>query len=482
MKFPRTLKKAIWSIDSYLAQRKYPLNEALTYFAVTGTDGKTTTSSFLYEIAQNLGYKPLLLTTVGGKFNGEDIELDIKSSTFFSYSIKSFISNLLQAKFLAALKSLFFLDSEGFNKEKEKHRTTPLASEIRKIILEYEEKGANFFIIETTSHAIDQKRIDGIKFDAVAFTNITNEHLDYHGTWENYAGTKAKLIDRIKENGVLAINSDDKKSYKFLKEYSRSKNLQIFEYSTHDYKDINPKDFFIKINEETNEIIANTKPSEKYLNAKINLLGKYNIYNSLAAIAAFYGFNKENILGIVDGIGKLKNISGRMEVLKENPKVIVDFAHTPNGMYNALSTIERINGGRIWVIFGCAGERDKYKRPEMGKIAYDFADNILITAEDPRSERLPEINNQIISGFKNLEDDFTINTYYEGLEYIPEDKFIVRFDEPNINSRIHAIKYALENAKFEDTVLILGKGHETSINFDGKEFPWNDIEFVKGNL
>lgn len=484
MKLPRILKRLLWKSDAYFAAKKYPLNQSLTYFAVTGTDGKTTTSSFLYEIAKNAGYKPLLITTVGGKFDDKDINLNIKSSTFIAYSIKKFFKSLAKLNLFGAIKAILFLDKKGFEKETEKHRTTPLAAEIRKAILEYEDKGANFFILEVTSHAIDQNRIDGIYFDGVAFTNITNEHLDYHGTWENYAGTKAKLIERLKENGSLAINADDKNSFKFLKKFSEGiiekKNLKVFEYSIQNYQEINPENFFIEVKEK--EIVARKDSNSSTLKSGIKLLGKYNIYNALAAFSVFYGFNSENSLAEATALLNLENISGRMETLHREPDVIVDFAHTPNGMYNALSTIVRKPGTRVWVIFGCAGERDRYKRPEMGKIAYDFADNILITSEDPRSERLMEINNQIISGFKNIDEDFTIQTFYEDLPYNPEGKFIVRFDEPNINSRKNAILYALQNAKKEDIVLILGKGHETSMNYGEGEVEWNDVGFVKENL
>lgn len=484
MKLSRLLKKFLWKIDAYFAIKKYPLNESLTYFGITGTDGKTTTSNFIYELAKNAGYKPLLITTVGGKFEDKELNLNIKSSTFFAYSIKKFFKSLARINLVEAFKAILFLDKKGFEKETEKHRTTPLAGEIRKLILECEAKGANFFILEVTSHAIDQHRVDGIFFDGVAYTNITNDHLDYHGTWENYAGTKAKLIERLKENGSLAINQDDLKSYKFLKKFSEDiilkKNLKLFEYTVQNYQEINPENFFIEIKE--NEVIARKDSNASTLKSGIKLLGKYNIYNALAAFSVFYGFNSENPLAEATALTNLENISGRMEILHHEPDVIVDFAHTPNGMYNALSTIVRKPGARVWVIFGCAGERDKFKRPEMGKIAYDFADNILITSEDPRSESLPEINNQIISGFKNIDEDFTIQTFYEDLPYNSEGKFIVRFDEPNINSRKNAILYALHNAKKEDIVLILGKGHETSMNYGEGEVEWNDVKFVKENL
>ena len=484
----RLIKKFFWALESKLARYKYPLNESLPYIGVTGTDGKTTTCSFLYEIAKEYGYKPLLITTVGTKFEDKFIELDIKSSSFFAYSIKSFIKNLKLLNFVKSIKALLFIDKEGYKNEKEKHRTTPLASEIRKLILEHEEKGANLFIIECTSHALDQYRVAGIKFDSVGYTNITNEHLDYHGTWENYALAKSKLIDLLKEKGSVSINYDDRKSYKFLKQKidNLGNAVKFFEYKAENLEKINQEKFIIELVEKENktEIIAKSinkvKEGKSQYQTSIRIFGKYNIYNALAAFAIFTGFNNTNPDASARGISNLKDIKGRMQVMNEKPRIIIDFAHTPNAMEKALKSIS--TKGKKWVIFGCAGERDRYKRPIMGKIAFENADNILITSEDPRSESLFEINNQIISGFKEIEESFTIQTFYEGLPYNPENKFIIRFDEPNKNSRINAINYAIKNADKEDTVIILGKGHETSMNYGGIEYDWSDEDVVKEAL
>lgn len=487
----RKIKKLFWYIESLIATKKYPLNQSLTYVGVTGTDGKTTTCFFLYEIAKEHGYNPLLITTVGAKFEDKFIELNIKSSTFIAYSIKTFLSNIKKLKFKKAFKALFLQDKKGYSKNIEKHRTTPLASEIRKTILDYEEKGANFFIIECTSHALDQFRVANIKFDSIGFTNITNEHLDYHGNWENYALTKSRLINLLKEGGSVSLNKDDKKSYKFLKRIIKqtNQNLNLIEYQVDNYDKINPEKFLIEVKESTNlkkvfaKSINKVNKDLKQYQTSIKILGKYNIYNALAAFSIFLGFNSSNPNARAKGISNLVAIKGRMQVINENPKVIIDFAHTPNAMEKVLESIKRNKTkGRLWVIFGCAGERDSYKRPVMGKTAFDYADNILITSEDPRSENLFDINNQIIEGFKYVEDVFTIETYYDGLEYNPNNKFIVRFDEPNKNSRIKAINYAIKNASPYDTILILGKGHETSMNYGGKEYKWSDEEVARKAL
>lgn len=483
----RKLKKIYWYIDSLIASKRYPLNKSLPYLGVTGTDGKTTTCHYLYEIAKEHGYTPLLITTVGAKFKDEYIEFDIKSGSFLAYSIKTFLSNLKKRNYLKAIKALLLQDKEGYEKNyKETHRTTPLASEIRKLIIEYEEKGADLFILECTSHALDQYRVYKIEFDAVGFTNITNEHLDYHGNWENYALAKSKLIGLLKDGGAVALNKNDNKSYTFLKEILnnkyKDKNYSLLEYGVKDIEKIKLENFIIEVEDKNNikQITAKSinkvsKDRNQYQTA-INLVGQYNLFNALAAFSVFYGFNDSNPEACAKGIKNLKHIAGRMQIINEQPQVIIDFAHTPNGILNALKSIKNNKTrGRLWVVFGCAGERDKYKRPAMGKIAFDYADNIMITGEDPRSENLFDINDQIIEGFKNQDVEFVIQSYYEGLEYDnSQQKFIVRFDEPNENCRINAIHFAIKNAEADDTVLILGKGHETTINFGGKEIAWSD--------
>jgi UDP-N-acetylmuramoyl-L-alanyl-D-glutamate--2,6-diaminopimelate ligase len=502
----KKLKRIYWKSSAKQAARKFPLNPNLIYVGITGTDGKTTTSSFLYEIAKAYGYKPLLLSTVSAKFDDKKIDANLKSTSFFAYSAKNFLSASSKLKFGKALKNLFFLDKKGFEEQGESHRTTPLAGEIRRLIKEYEEKGANFIILETTSHAIHQYRTYGITFDSIAYTNITNEHLDYHGSWEEYAKTKAQLILQVKENGGVGLNRDDEKSFKFLSDFvkdnGKSKVLNGLSYGLKDSAD--PKNFWISIDHkhEKNTVITASpeKTHDLDIQSHINIFGDYNIYNAMAALSCFMGLfgnhpelKDQGYAKAIKALSDLKDVEGRMNFLLEKPRVIVDFAHTPNAFDKSLSSVRRlitqrydedstevIKPSKLWVVFGTAGLRDKYKRPEMGRIAFEYADNILITSEDPRTESLHEINNEIIQGFKHSDDEFTIETYYEGLKYEPSDeKFIVRFDEPSVNSRRNAIQFALKNAAQEDIILILGKGHETTMCFGTKEYEWNDIEEVK---
>jgi UDP-N-acetylmuramoyl-L-alanyl-D-glutamate--2,6-diaminopimelate ligase len=486
----RRLKKMYWWLSARYSAWKYPINNEHLFVGITGTDGKTTTSSFIYELAKAAGYKPFLMTTVSAKFEDKNVETHLKSTSFFAYSVKNVLASLKSLNVQKAVKNLFFLDKSGFEKLTEEHRTTPLASEIRKLIKEYEQKGANFFILEVTSHALDQHRIYGIQFDSIAFTNITNEHLDYHGTWELYAEAKAGLIRHLKPNGGVAINKDDERSYNFLIDKLKGAPYKIAEYSVKDLSKTNPKKFYIHIDQSEEQTVISAIPSgrkdrlpEHSYDSGISIFGDYNIYNALAAFSCCNNISLATPDKLASSLQKLKDITGRMNFLFQSPSIIVDFAHTPNAFEKALSSVKSLvkNNGRLWVVFGCAGLRDHYKRPAMGKAAYDYADNIIITSEDPRTESLNEINKQIIQGFHSVDDEFTIHTYYPELRYEPEEgkKFIVRFDEPNVNSRRNAITFAVENAGKDDIVLMLGKGHETTMCFGTKEYPWNDIEETK---
>jgi UDP-N-acetylmuramoyl-L-alanyl-D-glutamate--2,6-diaminopimelate ligase len=491
MNTPKTLKKFYWKLSARYSAWKFPINNSHPFIGITGTDGKTTTSSFLYEIAKVAGYRPLLITTVSVTFDDKDVKTHLKSTSFFAYSVKNVLAGLKRGNIKKILKNALFLDTKGFEKTDEEHRTTPLASEIRKLIQEYEGKGANFFILEVTSHSLDQFRVYGIKFDSIAYTNITSEHLDYHGSWERYAETKASLMTYLKPGGGISYNKDDTQSFDFLEKYIEKHNIKATRatYSTENLSKINLKNFAIKVinSEQHTQVTAiplQNKPKDNAYLSGINIFGDYNIYNGLAAFSCFYNFSNEKPGESAAALKNLQDITGRMNFISAHPTVIVDFAHTPNAFEKSLSSASSLvkNGGRLWVIFGCAGLRDQYKRPEMGRFAYLFADNVLITSEDPRTESLYEINNQIIKGFKKIDEQFTIRTYFPDLPYEQDTKFIVRFDEPNPSSRRQAIQYALKNAGRNDVVIILGKGHETSICFGTKEFPWNDIEEVKAVL
>lgn len=337
----------------------------LKVIGVTGTDGKTTTTHMIYEILKAAGKKVSMISTI---------------------------------------------NSPGL------HVTSPDPFVVQKLIKEAVSNKNEFMVLEVTSHAIDQFRFWGIKFEAGVITNITREHLDYHKTFKKYVETKFKLLKNSK-HGVINHN---------LSQISeRPSNVLLFGQSI--------------------------KPT-----LKLKIPGEYNIENASSAIAV------TSALGIDKDLAKkvlqnFQNVSGRMEEIKNKKgiKIFVDFAHTPNGLEQALKALRKLTKGKLIAVFGSAGQRDVGKRPLMGKIAGELADYTVITAEDPRGE-LETINKQILQGIKKGVDFFVIA------------------------DREKAIDFAVNKlAKKGDIVGIFGKGHEKSMNLDGKiEIPWSDKETV----
>lgn len=277
------------------------------------------------------------------------------------------------------------------------HVTSPDPFVVQRLIKEADDEGCEYMVLEVTSHALDQFRFWGIQFEIGLITNITHEHLDYHKSFRNYFSTKLKLLKMAK------------KPVKY-----------------------------------------------KKLKLKLKIPGDYNIENASAAIAA------SNALGIDQELAEkvvenFTGLVGRMEEVKNKKgiKIIIDFAHTPNALEQALKTLRKECKGNLIAVFGSAGQRDVEKRAKMGEIASRLADILVITAEDPRGE-LKEINRQIIKGIKTKVDYFVID------------------------DRQQAIDFAINKlAKTGDTVAIFGKGHEQSLNLDGKrEIPWSDREAV----
>ncbi len=365
----------------------------LTMIGVTGTDGKTTTVNLIYHILASSGLNSSMISTVGAAIEGE-------------------------------------FEDIGF------HVTTPspwMIQRLLKRISNLQVKGKKYVVLEVTSHAIDQHRVWGIDFEIGVLTNVTNEHLDYHKTYENYLKTKTKLLEASK---VAVINKDDK-SYEFIKGALGSGN--VLEYSFSDNADLSVKS--LKVN----------NPA----------LEKFNLYNVLAAALAC----KTLGLTIVDIEKTLPSFilpKGRQEMVFEGTfRVMIDFAHTPNAFEKILSSISVEGGGRIIHVFGCAGKRDAVKRPVMGTISAKYADVIILTAEDPRTEKVEDIISDISSGMD-----------------IKEGKPEVF----KISDRKDAIATAVKMAQEGDFVLITGKGHEKSMNIAGREIAWSDEEAVSEAL
>lgn len=313
------------------------------------------------------------------------------------------------------------------------HVTTPSPWKVQKYLRFALDSGSKYIVLEATSHGLDQNRLAFVDFKIAAVTNITHEHLDYHKSWKGYANSKAKLFENV---DFSALNQDDK-SYMFLKDRAGG---QLITYGVDKTADINPTNYKFKL----------------------KILGGYNLSNALAAAAVCACLEIKKSI-IIKALNNFSKITGRMEEinLEQDFRVFVDFAHTPNSLKQALMSLKSqllAENARLIAVFGSAGQRDRTKRPLMGKVAAEIADLIVLTAEDPRTEEVANICHQIERGFKNKK--------------LGKDYFI-------ISDRQEAIKFAINEAKENDIVGTFGKGHEKSMCFGNKEYPWDEFAAIK---
>jgi UDP-N-acetylmuramoyl-L-alanyl-D-glutamate--2,6-diaminopimelate ligase len=312
------------------------------------------------------------------------------------------------------------------------HVTSPDPKDVQRYLKTAVEADNEFMVLEVTSHALEQFRVWGVDFEEGVITNITHEHLDYHKTFENYLQAKAKLIKNVK---VAVLNRDDP-SFERLQKMISGK---VVTFGLHNNADFNPENFPLKL----------------------KIPGEYNLANALAAAAvtSSLGIDKKIIKKSLEGF---TGLTGRMEEIenKRGIKIVVDFAHTPNALEQALKALRLLTKGRLISVFGCAGARDVGKRPMMGEISAKLADITVLTDEDPRFEDREKII-----------DTITKAATSSGAVL---DKTLFR--EPD---RDKAIKLAISMAKKGDTVGIFGKGHEQSMNYHGVERPWSDQKAVR---
>ncbi|HOU75847.1 MAG TPA: UDP-N-acetylmuramyl-tripeptide synthetase [Candidatus Dojkabacteria bacterium] len=423
------------------------------YIAVTGTDGKTTTSNMIYHILKEAGNKVGLISTINAKIGYKNTE-------------KSFDTGL--------------------------HTTTPAPEQLKDMILKLKKENCTHIIIEVTSHGIAMQRVTGLKFDSVIFTNITKEHLDYHKTWENYAFTKTRLItSHLKPNATIIYNHDNSDSDKYISQVINQKEVNFITYchcDDNDKADITAQiahrenafeiPLTINISKELRTHLPIRQAKNSELRTKLIMIGEYNVQNFLGALGAIVSLN-EDIVKAIKSIQYFPQLKGRMNIIQKKPfMIIVDFAHTPNALEQALKSLNSLPHNKIHVVFGCAGLRDRYKRPAMGKIADDYADNIYLTAEDPRTEKLIDINKAILEGMSGYEEQEKINkncTLYK----TNKNKTVYSFTEDSVKSREDAIRKAIENAKEGDIIISTGKGHEQSLCFGRTEYHWDDTNAIE---
>jgi len=406
---------------------------SLTVIGVTGTDGKTTTSNIIYKILIAAGIKAGMISTVNAVIGDKVLDT-------------------------------------GF------HVTTPDAHDVQKYLAQMVDAGLTHVVLETTSHGWAQHRVDACEFDIGVVTNITHEHMDEHGSYENYRAAKARLFESLewtkeKPQGnprLAVINRDDEKSFDFLNNFIKTNKIN---YGLNENADVRAENieytpagikFDVSLNNlrvaklELEDLSKDIDRAEK-ITVNSKLVGSYNASNCLAALTGtVYG------LGITpeiaaQGIASLDGIPGRMERidLGQNFTAIVDFAHTPNALKVTLETARKMINRKVIAVFGSAGLRDKEKRRMMAEIGAQLADYVILTAEDPRTESLNQILNEMESGIP-------LERRSEGKSYW------------KIPDRGEAIKFAIRLAREGDIVLSCGKGHEQSMCFGKTEFLWDD--------
>lgn len=321
--------------------------------------------------------------------------------------------------------------------------TTPSAIMLQMLFNEMQTAGISYCAMEVSSHSIHQRRIDGIRFDSAIFTNLSGEHLDYHKDMEEYFTVKKRLFDELAEDSYAIINFDDD----YGKRMTGGLKAKILKYGIRD--DVNIKAEDIKYSVKGTSFKAKTPYGE--LNIRTELIGEYNIYNILAA-ASFALVKGVEAKDIEEAVKKFKGAPGRLQKIDRGQgfSVFVDYAHTDGALLNVLSALKRLKKKRIIAVFGCGGDRDKHKRPRMGKVCAELADFLIITSDNPRSEDPKSIIDDILKGLPSGFKDYKVSL-----------------------DRRKAIELSLSMAEDDDIVLIAGKGHEkyqilkdTTIAFD----------------
>lgn len=382
----------------------------LRIIAVTGTNGKTTTVNFLNEILKEAGYRTAMFSTANIEIAGEQTVNDTNS-------------------------------------------TTATVARLQKFFRDAKKADVEFALIEATSHALDQYKFEGVPIEMAIMTNLTQDHLDYHKTMENYAAAKAKLFEM--NPNLVVLNADDEWFDYFNNFATESQKITYGEGESADVK-IEKFKLYKKGSEANLRIDNNVE-----LEIATNLPGEFNIYNMTAAAAGAYLLGI-SLKDIQEGIANLEGVSGRFEYATPGLPfdTIVDYAHTPDALEKLLKSAKEISKNRTILVFGACGDRDREKRPIMGKIAQDLADRIIITDEENYTEDTTQIREEIISGISKKNEKLPAN-----IQEIPDRK--------------EAIRKALQIAGKGDIVLITGLGHEVYRVIDGEKTPWNDTQIVR---
>jgi UDP-N-acetylmuramoyl-L-alanyl-D-glutamate--2,6-diaminopimelate ligase len=370
--------------------------------AVTGTNGKSTTCAYINEVLKAADYTTAMMTTPMMEIAGKQLP---RTTT----------------------------------------RTLEKQSEAQSFFAKAKQAGVDWAVLEVPSHALDQDRITGIKIKIAVVTNLTPEHLDYHNTMENYARAKSLLTSRYGASSVI-LNRDDEWFDYFLSHAIG----EVVSVGKNKAGDITISG--VRLSAHGSAAALNTK--DLMLAVETSLIGEFNLYNAAqaSAVGLALGVEPERI---ISGIRNLKSIPGRMEPIEMSQKfgVLIDYAITPDAIENALKTLQHLTKGKVRIVFGATGDRDKQKRPLMGEAAGRHADIIYLTDDETYSEKSEDI----------------IDAVYKGIKKVKANK-----KTKVIPDRGEAIKQALQDAGANDTVYITGLGHETSRNMGGKQVLWQD--------
>jgi UDP-N-acetylmuramoyl-L-alanyl-D-glutamate--2,6-diaminopimelate ligase len=380
--------------------------------AVTGTNGKTTTTFLIKHICEKAGVRCGLLGTV-------------------QYEIGD--------RILPAI------------------RTTPEALDIQELLAQIVNAGGRAAAMEVSSHALAQERTRGIEWDVAVFTNLTQDHLDFHGTMENYFEAKAKLFLQLpsqskKKRASAVINIDDRYGEKLLDRIAGKSPVITYGLGLHaDFRASNYRTEFAGTSYQLDA------RGRSYL-VRVPLIGRFNVANSMAALAAATALGV-NLRDGVLSLARAPQVPGRLELVpaKRQFQIFVDYAHTDDALRNVLKTLRELRPRKLIVVFGCGGDRDRKKRPLMARVADELADHAIITSDNPRKENPDAIINEVEKGFRS--------THYE-----------------KIADRTEAIRHAAAMAQARDLVLIAGKGHEKYQEFADHTIPFDDIQVARRAL
>lgn len=378
---------------------------AMKMVGITGTNGKTTTTYMIKSIAERAGMKVGLVGTIQNMIGLETIHTE---------------------------------------------RTTPESIDLQRLLARMKDEGCDVVVMEVSSHSLYLKRVEGIVFDVGVFTNLTQDHMDFHETWQNYVDAKKILF---KQSVVTIVNVDDESAADMIS----AAHKDVVRFAALNNADVMPQG--LELSAAGTKFTAQVK--NKKIKIDIGIPGMFTVYNALGAIAAAWELGiKGEYIG--EGLKSLPPVSGRFELLDTrggNYSIILDYAHSPDSLENTLKTIREFADGRIVTVFGCGGNRDRVKRPIMGSIAQKYSDFVVVTSDNPRYEEPMDIIHEIETGLTG-----------DNHQYIC------------IENRREAILYAIKNVHNKDIILLAGKGHETYQEIRGVKHDFDEKVVVAAIL